>query len=309
MKRTMARFRLPILLPLLALIMFAPSMTHAAGFFGPILPQSGSCNCGALPLDWGCVLQVLQNLIQFAVSFGVILMVFWIAYAGFSLMVSGGSAEARSQGKTRIMNAVVGIVVIFAAWLVVDFVMKTLYNPQTTLDGGVFGPWNSILADNGGNYCIQPHQPVAITAGDVISNITTVPPGTTGPGAALPAGSLCSANQYCTPASLQNYGLSSSQSQAMSCIAQTESSGQASAYNTSSGACGLFQILSGHASSNWNQSQNHQSPCSTSSSCTNPMCNEQTAAIMFSRSGYTPWTCPGCNNKAAGCIAKYDPGA
>lgn len=307
----MARFRQLSWLALLGaptfIFLFLPRAASAAGFFGPVLPQSGSCDCGALPMDWGCVLQVIQNLIQLAVSLGVIICVLWIAYAGFSLMVSGGSPEARSKGKTRITNALVGIVVILAAWLVVDFVMKTIYKPDAAFSGGSFGPWNAILADTGGNYCIQEHTPVAITAGDVMSHITTTAPGTTAPGANVgEAGGLCTSNQYCTAASLQGYGLTSGQAQAMSCIAQTESSGDPNSRNPSSGACGLFQILSKYSNSNWQQPSNHQSPCSVSTSCTNAACNAQTAVIMFHKSGYSPWTCPGCNAKAAACVATYD---
>lgn len=240
MKGTMARFRLFILLPLLALFAAAPGVTFAAGFFGPILPQSGSCNCGALPLDWGCVLQVLQNLIQFAVSLGVILCVLWIAYAGFSLMASGGSPEARSQGKARIMNAIVGILVILSAWLVVDFVMKTLYNPQTTLDGGVFGPWNSILADNGGNYCIQPHTPVAITAGSLLSNLQTVAPGTSS------GGGVCAVQSSgpCAASNLGAFGAAASQASQI-CSAESANGTQLKGDYTTQGfpvSFGLFQI-------------------------------------------------------------------
>lgn len=236
----MARRRLPILLSLLALFAFVPGVTFAAGFFGPILPQSGSCHCDPLPLDWGCVLQVIQNLIQFAVSLGVILMVLWIAYAGFSLMVSGGSAEARSQGKTRIMNAIVGILVILSAWLIVDFVMKVLYEPNTAFSGGVFGPWNSILADNGGNYCIQETTPTAISVGSVISNITTVAPGTSAVLSAAGTGA-CNASVVQQGAAAGGYTLTNQQANQLACIAQPES------------GCGTKNAANGNQNYSWNR--------------------------------------------------------
>lgn len=315
----MARRRLFILLPLLALFALVPGVTFAAGFFGPILPQSGSCHCDPLPLDWGCVLQVIQNLIQFAVSFGVILMVLWIAYAGFSLMVSGGSPEARSQGKTRIMNAIVGILVILSAWLIVDFVMKILYEPNAAFSGGVFGPWNSILEDKDGNYCIQEHTPTAISIGSVLSGITTAQPGTYTPGAGVGvAKGLCSSsNTSCSVNVLQQEGLTQAQAMAMSCIAVTESSGGANEGNSGTGAVGLFQITG----TNWNNSAYHSGSCSSATSRLNDTCNRQAAVLMFKNVGYQPWTgrCnvqSGCghvsygqywNPNAVACVNKYDP--
>ncbi len=158
-------------------VMF-PNITWAAGtFLGPIVPQIGSaCHCDNQAIqggsgtansapDWGCILQVLQSVINFAVYLGVILCVVWFAYAGFRLMTSGGSAEARSEGKTRIANAVIGIIVILCSWILIDFVMKTVYNPGTEFQSNVFGPWNNILASNGADLCIQPKNPTAITSG------------------------------------------------------------------------------------------------------------------------------------------------
>lgn len=286
-----------------------PHAASAALFTGPIIPQSGSCVCAGSAPDWGCVLQVLQNVINFAVFLGVILCVVWIAYGGFSMMVSGGSVEARSMAKTRLLNAVVGIVVILCSWIIVDFVMKTIYEPNSVFDGQVFGPWNSILAPEEDSYCIIPTTPQAITSGTVGILLGNPTGGTSSAYPVGQAGALCpEGNPGCSVQSLVNRGLSQNQAQALSCIAMTESSGNANAINTSSRACGIFQITNQTSKSNWQNPANHGSGCSVNTPCTNASCNAQTAVIMFQKSGYTPWTCRGCNNKAAACVAKYDPG-
>jgi len=71
------------------------------------------------------------------------------------------------------MNAVIGICIVLSAWLIVDFVMKTLY-------GGQFGPWNTILLDGTGDSCVVAKPAMPLFDG----NITAVPGRGTGGGAA-----------------------------------------------------------------------------------------------------------------------------
>src|SRR4051812_30063037 len=108
--------RLVLVLAFLAVAI--PHVTYGATnfFTSPIFPAECHCDNQLSPdenakytittaPDWGCVLQVLQNVINAAIELGVLLCIVWIAYGGFSLMISGGSAEARSQAKTRLLNA------------------------------------------------------------------------------------------------------------------------------------------------------------------------------------------------------------
>lgn len=197
----------------------SPSYASSATFFGPIVPQE--CHCenqpnpdpNGAPLttapDYGCVLQVIQNLINFAVSFSIILFVIYLAIGGFRLVTSGGSSEARSQAKQRLLNVIVGLSVLLCSWLIVDFVMKTLYNPGTTnSEGTKFGPWNSILAGNADpnvDRCIVAKLPNPIANGAVSANLQPISSGSgdgSGTGAATGAGSgstrmnVPSATQY-----------------------------------------------------------------------------------------------------------------
>ena len=154
-----------------------------------------------------------------AVSLGILLCVIWITYAGFSLMTSGGNPESISQGKVRIMNALIGIVVILCAWLVVDFVMKTVYNPSTAFQGDYFGPWNDILAPGADSYCITPTTPTAITDG-AIGILTGVTPGTSsGVG-----GGTCTVQESggCAVSNLASFGAAAQQA---SQICNAESAG------------------------------------------------------------------------------------
>lgn len=133
----------------------APVLAADAVFFGPIVPNGTNgqpnCNCPGSAPDYGCVLQTIQNTINITITFAFILMLFYIGLAGFQLVLSGGSAEAKSAAKKRLLNTVFGILVVLSAWLIVDFVMKTLYGPD-----GKFGPWNAILtADSSEDMCLK----------------------------------------------------------------------------------------------------------------------------------------------------------
>lgn len=159
-----------------------PSSAYAANatFFGPIVPaechcdnqavQGGSGSVTSAP-DYGCVLQVIQNIINFGVTLATILFTIYLVITGFAFMTSGGSPQARSSARTRFLNVFVGLAVLLCSWLLVDFVMKTIYND------GQFGPWNAILAGTGNDHCIIVRQPTSITVGDVV---TSVPVGTGG---------------------------------------------------------------------------------------------------------------------------------
>lgn len=165
-------------------------------FFGPIIPQMGDkCYCPGTAMDWGCVLQVFQGVMNVLVSLGVLAVVFFIAWAGF-LMITGGSNPAnRTKAKNRLINAVIGLVVILGAWLVVDTVMKTLYNPDTTFNSAAgetkFGPWNAIFTGEEANNCLDKNDhPGGLTDGGLLG---VVNPGTTDsttggnvPGGAVP---------------------------------------------------------------------------------------------------------------------------
>jgi hypothetical protein len=91
------------------------------------------------------------------ISLAIIFMVFFIVWAGFLFVMSATNPESRSKARSMLINAFVGMVIVLAGWLIVDFVMKTLYG------GGTFGPWNKILqiGDPDGSCIIaKPPQPI-----------------------------------------------------------------------------------------------------------------------------------------------------
>jgi len=79
-------------------------------------------NCGFLDL-----MKLLNNIISFIFKFLALpLAALMFAYAGFVLVTSGGSSEARGQAKNIFLDAVIGLVLAAAAWLIVKTLLSIM---------------------------------------------------------------------------------------------------------------------------------------------------------------------------------------
>lgn len=135
-------------------ILLLPSISYAAEstFFGPIVPQE----CHSCPCGFAGVLEIMRHLMNFAVTFGVIVLTVVIAWAGLMYILSATNPESRSKANGLITGAIIGIVLVLSSWLIIDFVMRTLYSGAEG-NAGKFGPWNSILAEDA-DWCIEPQK-------------------------------------------------------------------------------------------------------------------------------------------------------
>lgn len=151
----------PFLSILLCSLVFLPLIAEAQ--FGPIIPEAcRTCACG-----FGGVLAIIQNVVNFLIGIAIIFATIIIVWAGSLYVLSATNPESRSTANKMLINAAVGLLIVLSAWLIVDFVMKTLYD-----SGSEFGPWNSILAGDGTeNSCIVAKP----TSGLFTGSITGVP--------------------------------------------------------------------------------------------------------------------------------------
>lgn len=125
----MIRYRL--LTAAFALAISLPALAGAAGLPDRIVPCTGiKCSCGDLVL-------LAQNVLNTAIYFAVFISAVLFAWAGWK-MISGksmGSGEGISEAKGVLWNVMIGLVIILAAWLLVDTLMRTLLASQV---------WNTI---------------------------------------------------------------------------------------------------------------------------------------------------------------------
>ncbi len=298
------RFRTPLFALAFTLVSFAlPYAAHASiPFFGPIVPNSSTCAAG-----WGMVILVINNLISFLITIAIVFVApLMIAYAGFLFVVNPVNSGGISKAKGILLNTIIGIVIALAGYLIVDALMAALYNPNAGAGG-----WAQIINWNG-DQCLPQAGTEAgagLTPGVSPPSIT---PGGFQPGKA--PGPCASNNTACSTSAIQqgaqalNMKLSAAQAAALSCIAMTESTGNPATPNSSTGACGTFQITT--KPGNWSIPSLHQGSCSTSSSCNDAQCNLQTALLLYNQRGYQPWTGKNpdgtyWNPNAVACVQQY----
>lgn len=70
----------------------------------------------------------IGKLIGFIIGFLGVLLVLYIIWAGFLWMTAAGEAKNVDKAKTMIKQSVIGIIIIFAAYAITNFVMANLVN-------------------------------------------------------------------------------------------------------------------------------------------------------------------------------------
>ena len=79
------------------------------------------------PCDFKAAIKLVDsviNLLLFIVAAPLLALI--LCYAGFILITSGGSSEARTKAKKIIKNVIIGYVIALAAWLIVHAIFKTI---------------------------------------------------------------------------------------------------------------------------------------------------------------------------------------
>ena len=156
-----------------------------------VLAQGGLVTCSGA--DCGsCQLVAMINLI-IVWLIGILFMLFAVmmVVAGFGLVTSGGNQSALEAAKSKFTNAIIGIIIVIAAWLIVDTVMKGLVGGGSSgaamgeLVG--WGPWSRVQCT--AQAVPQAYVPPATPPGG------TPPPGGTTP----PGGSVAAGCDSCTP--------------------------------------------------------------------------------------------------------------
>lgn len=109
-----------------------PAIAFAQNFFGPLVSCEGS-QCQACHL-----VQLADNIIRFLISIMAVLGAILIAWAGLLMATSRGNTGQLAQGKRILLNTIVGLAVMLAAWLIVDTIMKSLAGSEA------YGMWQEI---------------------------------------------------------------------------------------------------------------------------------------------------------------------
>lgn len=104
---------------MLALAIFSGSFALAK-----LVPDCSGAGCG-----WSDLIQLAINVINFIVKIVVPpvagLLIVW---GGIILLTSGGNEQRVGEGKKIITNVVIGLIIVYTSWLVVNTLLNVLTN-------------------------------------------------------------------------------------------------------------------------------------------------------------------------------------
>ncbi len=123
-RRSRNKFGMTFVYPFLFLLLFlAPGAVLAAPATIPLPNPLGTTNI----LDLGA------RLIQAGLGIAGSLALLFFIYGGFLWLTSGGSPDKIKKGRDVFLWSVVGLVIIFSSYMMVDFVIKALTKSQTNV--------------------------------------------------------------------------------------------------------------------------------------------------------------------------------
>lgn len=97
-------------------------------------------------LSSGSIGAIISKALPFIFGFAGIGLLLMIISSGFTIMMAAGDAKRTEAGKARLTNALVGFLLIFASFWIVQIVARVLgWDASSSLFGGdssYFGPWH-----------------------------------------------------------------------------------------------------------------------------------------------------------------------
>lgn len=149
-----------------------PLFVQAAGLVpcgGPSEPECNICH----------LLQLAQNVVYFAIEIAFLIIVILIVYGGFLWIFSAGKEENIRTGQKTIYNAIMGLIIILAAWVIVNTIFWFLINFTGELDPEYYtGTWWKIECEEVKPQSPQPpqsSQPPSFSSSDPDSNLPPTP--------------------------------------------------------------------------------------------------------------------------------------
>lgn len=105
---------------------FIPAPTQAS-VFDSIKTNLGIFNQGAeLPVNNDGLVAVVIKIINTALSFLALIFVCLILYAGFLYMTAGGETKKVEKAQNILKDSVIGLAIIFFAYIIMNFVFQQL---------------------------------------------------------------------------------------------------------------------------------------------------------------------------------------
>ncbi|MFM2339723.1 MAG: hypothetical protein RLZZ360_359 [Candidatus Parcubacteria bacterium] len=116
--------RIGLFLSIFSFVCLVPMMVPSVAVAQISLAEYAGCSgtdCSACNL-----VDLANGLIKWLIGFLFLIFAVILTYAGVGLVTSGGNHHALDEAKNRFVNALIGLMIVLAAWLIVDTIMRGL---------------------------------------------------------------------------------------------------------------------------------------------------------------------------------------
>lgn len=119
----------------LLFLLLIPDLSLAEG--GP----SQFVTCNGTDCDTCDLVEMFNAIIKWLIGFMFLIFAILIFVAGFKMVISAGNSSALEEAKSSMSNAFIGIVIVFASWIIVNTLMNALISREQT---NVIDSWSRI---------------------------------------------------------------------------------------------------------------------------------------------------------------------
>jgi hypothetical protein len=81
------------------------------------------------------LIYLIERIINFLLAWAWLISIFYVMWAGYNMLGSGGNAEAITSAKTTFSHAIIGFFLIMAAYLLINWVVSLLTGDSTPREG------------------------------------------------------------------------------------------------------------------------------------------------------------------------------
>lgn len=127
------------LITILMTVFFVPVLVLAQEAQKGIVPCTGT-DCTACD-----IVGLASNLMQFFVTLAIVIATLMFTWAGVKYITAGPKPDQISEAHKIFFNVLIGLVVVLAAWLIIDIILRVLPGVDATRTG--IAPWAEVLCD------------------------------------------------------------------------------------------------------------------------------------------------------------------
>ena len=104
-------------------------------FFAPLFisAQGGLVPCKGTDCTFCDLIKLVENIVNFLWSLAAVVAGAMLVYGGFIMMTAGGDQGKVKEGKGIITQALIGFIIMFVAWILINLVLSVIATGEVSL--------------------------------------------------------------------------------------------------------------------------------------------------------------------------------